>query len=274
LKKAELVEGESYVMEMPGASGARHVTLVSTSGTRRGRVKVRLHHPQLDINEIEIPSRWVKEASRDRRVAALELVESPSFRGPVAWIPAAEDVVERSDAPGYWIARSVDIKSGTAEVEGVLVGRRRLEKIPVDHLLQLRPRSRPTEREIEDFLRRHDLALDLKRGPRLEVVAEASVAGAELPEPGEIAERFEFGATARAQYLWISSACPRGKAGKGLRWEVASRGRIQWLDPGDPGYLADEYVRYAVPGRFAVVLFEDPSGDDRRIPVGRIYQIG
>lgn len=274
MKKAELVEGESYVMELPGASGTRHITLISTSGTRRGRVKVRLHDPKLDISEIEVPSRWVKATSRDHRVAALELVESLSFRGPVAWIPTDGDVVERSDAPGYWIARSVDLKTGSAKVEGVLVGLRRIEEIPVEYLLQPRPRSRPTEGEVEGFLRPYNLALDLSRRPRLEVVADASPAEAELPEPGEIVERFDFGPTARAQYLWISSACPRGKAGRGLRWEIGSRGGIQWLDAGDPGYLADEYVRYAVPGRFAVVLFEDPSGDDRKIPVGRIYQIG
>jgi hypothetical protein len=274
LRKAELVEGESYLMEMPGASGARHITLISTSGTRRGRVKVRIHDPKLDINEIEVPSRWVKTTSRDRRVAALELVESSSFRGPVAWIPTDGDVVERSDAPGYWIARSVDLRSGSAKVEGVLVGLHRLEEIPVDYLLQPRPQSRATEGEIEDFLRRHDLALDLPRRRRLEAVADISAAAAELPEPYEIAERLKFGPTARAQYLWISSACPKGKAGRGLRWEIASRAEIRWLDAGDPGYLADEYVRYAVPGRFAVVLFDDPSGDDRKIPVGRIYQIG
>lgn len=274
MKKAELVEGESYVLEMPGAGGTRRAILVSKAGEQQGRVKVRVHDPGMDTLDIEVPSRWVKAASRDRRVAALELVETPSFGGPVAWIPKDGDVVERSDAPGFWIARRVDLKTGRAKVEGVLVGLHRLEDIPVSYLLQATSPPRQSLAELEACLRRHGLALDLPERPRLQSVGEWSPAAEPFPEADEIVDRLEFGATARAQYLWISSGCPRGKAGRGLRWEIGSRGKVQWLDEGDAGYLRDEYVRYAVPGRFAVVLFDDPSGDDRKIPVDRIYQIG
>jgi hypothetical protein len=274
LRKAELVEGEAYVLEMPGARGVRRATLLSKAGEQRGRVKVRLHDAGVDTGDLEVPSRWVKAYSRDQRVAALELVETTSFAGPVAWIPKGGDVVERSDAPGFWIARQVDLNEGRARVEGVLVGLRRLEDIPVSYLLKPVPPPRPSPTEIEDFLRRHGLALDLPKRPRLQAVEEWSCSVEPLPEPEEIVDRFDFGATARAQYLWISNGCPRGKAGTGLRWEIGSRGVVQWLDEGDAGYLRDEYVRYAVPGRFAVVLFEDPSGDDRKISVARIFQIG
>jgi hypothetical protein len=261
-----MVEGESYALEIPGTSECKRVTLLSKAASRRGRVKVRIQDPRA---ELEVPSRRVKAGWRDYRVGSLELIDTPNF-DRVAWIARGGDVVERSDAPGFWIVRRVNMQRGRALVDGVLVGLRRREVIPVERLGQASAQSRPSEREIEYKLRRYGVSLNLESKERMRAVDEWSRASEPTPEARDIADLLAFSPTARMQYRWIAYNCPKGEEGRELRREVATQGRIRWLDEGDAGYLEGEYIRYSVVDRFEVVLFDDPSGVDDDIHVDRI----
>jgi hypothetical protein len=101
-------------------------------------------------------------------------------------------------------------------------------------------------------------------------VSEWSSASEPTPEPREIAQRLHFGPRARTQYRWIVRNCPHNQEGRELAQEIAAEGKIRWLDEGDSGHLTNEYIRYAVPGRFDVVLFDDPSGQEE-VYVERIF---
>lgn len=264
-----MVEGASYAMEMPGRDECRRITLLSKAASRRGQVLIRLNDPGSGGSEVEVPSRRLRSDWRDHRVGVLEPVDTPAFESVVR-LPTGGDVVERSDAPGFWIVRRVDMKAGHVMVDGVLVGLRRREVIPIQHLRRATPPSRPSDLDVEEFLERHDLALRLPVPDRVWAVSEWSTASEPTPEPREIAQRFLFGPTARAQYRWIVRNCPHDQEGRELGREIAAEGKIRWLDEGDSGYLAGEYIRYSVPGRFDVVLFDDPSGQDE-IYVERIF---
>lgn len=256
-----MVEGESDALEVPGTSECRQITLLSKAAARRGRVKVRIHDSGSDRSEIEVPSRRVKTGWRDYRVGALELVDTPSFDN-VAWTPQGGQVVERSDAPGFWIVRRVDLNEGHAMVDGVLVELARREVVPVARLRRASPASRPDGTEIEEVLQRHDLALSVTARKQIHALSEWSGASEPTPEPRNVAAHLTFGPTARMQYRWIVHNCPKGNEGRELCREVAAHGRIRWLDKGDRGYLDGEYIRYSVPTRFEVVLYDDPSGVD------------
>ena len=264
-----MVEGESYALEVPGAKECRRITLVSKDAPRRGQVLVRIDDPDLTRSEIEVPSRRLRGDWRDYRTGVLEPVQTPAFNSVVR-LPRGGDAVERSDAPGFWIVRRLDMKAELVMVDGVLVGLKRREVIPIRHLRHPTPPSRPSNGDVERLLERGDLAQHLPVTDRVRAVSEWSPASEPTPEPREIAQRFLFGPTARKQYRWIERRCPHDREGRELGKEVSAEGKIRWLDEGDSGYLTGEYIRYSVPGRFDVVLFDDPSGQDE-VYVERIY---
>jgi hypothetical protein len=264
-----MVEGASYALKMPGKEEYRRITLVSKGASRRGQVLVRLDDRGSGRSEIEVPSRRLKSDWRDYRVGVLEPVDTPAFEN-IVQLPVGGDVVERSDAPGFWIVRKLDLKAETVLVDGVLVGLRRREVIPIQHLRRATPPSRASESDVEEFLERHDLALRLPVPDRIRAASEWSPASEPTPEPREIAQRFLFGPRARAQYQWIVGNCPRGQEGRELAQEIATGGEIRWFDEGDSGHQIGEYIRYSVPGRFDIVLFDDPSGQDE-VYVERIF---
>lgn len=264
-----MVEGESYALEVPGAKECRRITLVSKDAPRRGQVLVRVDDPDLARSEIEVPSRRLRSDWRDYRVGVLEPVRTPAFNNVVR-LPRGGDVVERSDAPGFWIVRKLDMKAEKVMVDGVLVGLKRREVIPLQHLRRLTPPSRPSNVDAEQLLESNDLALCLPGTDRVRAVSEWSPASEPTPEPREIAQRFLFGPMARKQYRWIERRCPHDQEGRELGREVSAEGKIRWLDEGDSGYFEGEYIRYSVPGRFDVVLFDDPSGQDE-VYVERIF---
>jgi len=269
LRAEEMVEGESYALKVPGRAECRRITLVSKSASRRGQVLVRLDDPGSGRSDIEVPSRRLRSDWRDYRVGVLEPVDTPTFASVVR-LPVGGDVVERSDAPGFWIVRRLDMKAGHVMVDGVLVGLRRREVIPVQNLRRATLPGRSSDLDVEVLLERRSLALQLPVEDRVWAVGEWSAASAPTPEPPEIAQRFLFGPRARAQYRWIVNGCPHGKEGRELGREIAVEGEIRWLDEGDSGHRPGEYIRYSVPGRFDVVLFDDPSGEDE-VYVERIF---
>jgi hypothetical protein len=264
-----MVEGASYALKMPGREDCRRITLVSKEASRRGQVLVRLDDRGSGRSEVEVPSRRLRSDWHDYRVGVLEPVDTPAFEN-VVQLPTGGDVVERSDAPGFWIVRRLDLKAEAVLVDGVLVGLRRREVIPIQHLRRATPPSRPSELDIEEFLKRHGLALCLPVPDQIWAVSEWSSASESTPEPREIAQRLLFGPKARAQYRWIVRNCPHDQEGRELAQEIAAEGKIRWLDEGDSGHLTDEYIRYSVPGRFDIVLFDDPSGQDE-VYVERIF---
>lgn len=264
-----MVEGESYALEVPGAKECQRITLVSKDATRRGRVLVRVDDPGLARSEIEVPSRRLRSDWRDYRIGVLEPVHTSAFRSVVR-LPRGGDVFERSDAPGFWIVRRLDMKVEQVMVDGVLVGLKRREVIPIQHLRCPTPPSRPSKVDVEELLERHGLALRLPVTDQVRGMRKWSPASEPTPGPCEIAQRFLFGPAARKQYRWIERKCPHNHEGWELGREVYAEGKIRWLDEGDSGYLVGEYIRYSVPGRFDVVLFDDPSGQDE-VYVERIF---
>lgn len=264
-----MVEGACYALEMPGKVECRRITLVSKEASRRGQVVVRLDDPESDLPEIEVPSRRLRSDWRDYRIGVLEPVDTPAFEN-VVQLPVGGDVVERSDAPGFWIIRRLDLKAETVMVDGVLVGLRRREIIPIQHVRRATPPSSSSKLDVEEFLERHDLSLRLPVTDRMRAVKAWSSASEPTPESREIARRLLFGPAARAQYRWIVRNCPHEREAREMKREIAEEGQIRWLDAGASGYLTDEYIRYSVPGRFDIVLFEDPSGQDE-VYVERIF---
>lgn len=263
-----MVEGASYALQVPGRNECRRITLVAKEASRRGQVLVRLDDRGLG-SEVEVPSRRLRSDWRDYRAGVLEPVDTPAFEN-VVQLPTGGDVVERSDAPGFWIVRRLYLKAETVLVDGVLVGLKRREVIPIQHLCRATPSSRPSELDVEVFLKGRDLALRLSISNRIWALSDWSSASEPTPEPREIAQRLLFGPTARAQYRWIARNCPHGQEGRELAQEIATDGKIRWLDEGDSGHLTGEYIRYSVPGRFDIVLFDDPSGQ-REVYVERIF---
>lgn len=269
MRAEEIIEGAYYALEMPGMVECRRITLVSKKASRRGQVVVRLDESGSGQSEVEVPSRRLRSDWRDYRVGVLEPVDTPAFEN-VVQLPVGGDVFERSDAPGLWIVRRLDLKAETVMVDGVLLGLRRREIIPIQQLRRATPQSPPSTSDVEEFLERHGLAMRVPVPDRMRAVSAWSSASESTPEPRKIAQRLLFGPTARAQYRWIVRDCPHEREAHEMKREVAGEGEIRWLDAGDSGYLVDEYIRYSVPGRFDIVLFEDPSGQDE-VYVERIF---
>lgn len=273
LKEAEMVLGKVYALETPGKARARPVTLISKMVMTSRRVRVRVEDPRRDPFEMEVLSRWIKEIRSDLPVAGLELVKSDHFEGPVAWLPSGGEVVERFNVPCRWLVRQIDIAGDRALLDGVLLGVRREEWVPlgVVHRAEIPPR--PDVEVAESLLVRHGLSLGLPRRRHVRPTEHRSPAFEEVPEPREISRRLTLGPRARTQYRWISGSKVHEREQFELRREVQEHGRVCWLYEDDSDFLDGEYVRYTVPGRFDVVLFQDPSGDSLQIRVDRIYGI-
>jgi hypothetical protein len=266
-----MVVGEVYALETPGKSRVRPVTLISKMVMTSGRVLVRVEDPRGDPVEMEVPNRWVREIRSDLPVAGLELVKSDHFEGPVAWIPEGGQVVERFDVPSIWIVRRVDVAGDRVLLDGVLFGTRRREWVSLVLVHRAEISSRPNARTVTHLLERHGLDLGLPSGRHVRPAEQRPPAFYEIPEPAEIARRLDLGPNARTRYRWIAGGKVQGREQFELRREVRLRGRVCWLYEDDDEFLDGEYVRYVAPGRFAVVLFDDPSGDDQKINVDRIY---
>lgn len=273
MKEAEMVVGKVYALKAPGKSRVRPATLISKMVMTSGRVLMRVEDPRGGPVEVEVPNRWVKPIGNDLPVAALELVKSDHFDGAVAWLPQRGEVVQRFDVPSlFWIVREVDIVGDRILVDGVLFGVRRKEWIPLERIHKAEIPARADSAAVEALLDRHGLGLDLEPGRHVRPAEKRSAAFSEIPTPTQIARRLRLGKKARTQYRWITSGKVRDREEYELRQEVRDRGRVCWLCEEDSAFLPEEYVRYVVAGRFAVVLFEDPSGDDCPIQIDRIYE--
>lgn len=265
----EMVEGESYALEIPGSTEFKEIVLRSKTAIRRGRVVVMVRDRSGTERIVEVPSRRIRSSWREHRASALELIDTASFT-QVAWLPKGGDIVERSDAPGFWIMRRLDLKAGSALVDGVLVGLRRREVIDVEVIRRPSLPGQPDETTVDQFLKRHGLDLGLGERSRFRALEEWTPSSEQIPEASEIAGHLSFGPTARMQYRWVARRCRAGDEERRMRREVAAQGELRWLDERHRHYLEGEYVRYVVPGRFIVVLNDDPSGVDGLIPVDRI----
>lgn len=267
-----MVVGKVYALEKPGKSRVRPVTLVSKMVMNSRRVRVRVEDPRGGPAEMEVLSRWVKEIRSDLPVAGLELVKSHHFDGPIAWLPGGGEVVERFDIPCYWLVRRVEVVNDRVLLDGVLFGVRRREWVPLSLVHRAEVPPRPDSRLAKAFLDRHNLGLGLPQGRHMRPAEQQSAASFEIPEPNEIARRLTLGPRARTEYRWIAGGKVQGREEFELRREMRLRGRVCWLYEDDAEFVDGEYVRYVVPGRFDVVLFGDPSGNDSKISVDRIYR--
>jgi len=268
-----MVVGRVYALERPGKSRVRSVTLVSKMVMNSRRVRVRVEDPRGGPVEMEVLSRWIKEIRSDLPVAGLELVKSHHFDSPVVWLPEGGEVVERFDAPFFfWLVRRVEVVNDRVLLDGVLFGVRRREWVPLSLVHQAEIPARPGARLAKPLLDRQDLGLGLPHGRHMRPAEQRSAASFEIPEADEIARRLTLGPMARTEYRWIAGGKVQGREEFELRREVRLRGRVCWLYEDDDEFVDGEYVRYVVPGRFDVVLFDDPSGDDSKIMVHRIYR--
>jgi hypothetical protein len=267
-----MVVGRVYSLKKPGKSRVRPVTLVSKMVMNSRHVRVRVEDPRGGPVEMEVLSRWIKEIRSDLPVAGLELVKSRHFDGPVAWLPDGGEVVERFDVPCFWLVRRIDVVNDRVLLDGVLFGVRRREWVPLSLVHRAEIPPRPGTRLAKPLLDRRDLGLGLPHGRHMRPAKPRTAASFEIPEPDEIARRLTLGPNARTEYRWIVGGEVQGREEFELRREVRLRGRVCWLYEDDDEFVDGEYVRYVVPGRFDVVLFDDPSGDDSKIPVDRIYR--
>jgi hypothetical protein len=271
LKATEIVEGETYALEVAGQD---HCVPVTVTSKTPGKVKVRSDRTGA---EVEVPSRRIRSSWRDYRAGKVQLVSTRAF-DDVAWLPEPGAKVERDDAPGAWTVAGLNLLEGKVEVEGELVSLPRTETVSLDRVHPAEPGPASSSAEIDVWVARADrthragdapaeAAADESQAPRNR--AESIPAELNDTRRAEIAKRLWFGPTACEQYRTkVEPRCQRGDEAVRMRREIKNWSQARVLR--SRNRLKGEFIRYVVPARFAVVLFDEPRNLPYDIDVDRI----
>lgn len=271
LKAAELVEGESYALELPGRDECLRAELLGP-GAKPGHVKVRVEVSAEEFVELEVLNKRISSSWRRYRTDSLQLVDTDAF-DEVTWIPNVGDEVERTEVFGRWRVKTIQaIGDGWwASLEGTLFSVPQQELVSLIRLIPLPPRRTPSAGELDSWLGSYGLA-PIRLGESAEEHRAAVAARRQDPDmsPKDLADALTFGEKARLQYRILEPRCRRGDEAKRMARELRGWGRIRRVRADQPGHWRGEVIRHSVPGRFEVVFFEDPKKVEGELLVERI----
>lgn len=261
----ELVEGQSYALEMTRPENCLRVILVSTEADHYSKVIVRKYDGD---EELEVPRGRLLGTWNSYRGQQLAMVSTDAFYG-VAWIPDVGEEVERSDAPGRWRVEEIDVAADRVLLRGELLTLPREEAVRLDQLHRVSDSDNDywVEGKAKDHLE------FVEPQNQSQAQEEASYEVSDDPagfakdgsiEPTAIADRLIFASRACDQYRQLEPRCKRGEEANRLRSELRQKGRLHRRPK------RREYICYRVPGRFEIVLFESPSRTDGDIWVESI----
>jgi hypothetical protein len=280
MKASEMTEGESYALQIPNRDRCARVTVLSKQRAGQGKVQVRVDEGVEDYTEAEVSCSRIVSTWRAYSGDNVLLMDTLAFAG-VAWLPKVDEEVECDDTFGIrWTVQEVSLKAGWVVLSTTLMSRRQVRTVAIDRLRPAAAEAVPSAEELDSHFAQFGPApLRYERddpdlpGPADEVeparITPVRRSGGGI-EPQRVASRFIFGPTACLQYRRLEPRCRRGDEPKRMRPEVRKRGGIRRVKPWDRKHKANEYLRYQVPGRFEVVLFESPSTTEGDIYVERI----
>lgn len=280
MKAAELIEGETYALEVPGQGEKKRVRYLRPSVKSAHKAWIRVEDLSSNISpEMEVPKRRLVAPWNTHRADSMTLVDTDAFR-QVAWLPKPGEEVECDDTGALrWTVTSVDLKAGEAIITSTPFTRFQARMVLIERLQPAAGPPAPNLKEQKPSVLALRAALCDPESPKPQ---SATLRRQKLPpskssnaRPGSVADRLLFSESACQQYKrHVEPKCRKGDEAKRMRREIRKNGRTRRVNPGAPGYRRGEYLRYRVPGRFEVILFGSPQAQPQDIYVKQIKVLG